>query len=328
MPRTVLLLTVTMLLVACGGAPASERAAAQGTAKLVYVKGKKSYAGNVYVANADGSAPKRLAHGAFPAISPDGAWVAYATPKLAELRLIPSDGGTFVQTTVDTRELRDIQFSPDGKYVGVAGRDRLWINNIATGKTVRTGRGAIQGWSFSPDSTKAVYSRGKLDADQLETNRLYSFDIATRRSTRVASGVFPVWTAAGMVYDVVGDLGDPYPHMDLVKDDQPLVANAPEPDDLTFGLVAVDASADGARVLASFEGQGRSEPYALENGQARALGANDGFVPTGLSRDGGSVLGYTGTADPANAHAIMTIPWEGGPPKLLVRNAFWARWNR
>jgi hypothetical protein len=51
-------------------------------------------------------------------------------------------------------------------------------------------------------------------------------------------------------------------------------------------------------------------------------------VPTDLSRDGSAVLGFTGLADPTNPHAVMEIPWGGGPPKLLVRNAFWARWNR
>jgi hypothetical protein len=328
--RVGLLALLGVLLAGCGGiTEKTEPTAAQAPAKLVFVKSKNSYAGSVYVASADGSSPKRLARGAFPAISPDGEWVAYATPALAELRLIPSGGGTFVQTTIDTRDLRDIKFSPDSRYVGVAGRDRLWINEVETGKTVRTGRGAIQGWSFSPDSKQVIYSRARLGDDYPAPAAIYKFDIKAKRSTRFDSGLNPLWTANGIVYDVFGDLtgGEALPRYELVKDKQAL-APAPERDDLTSGLVPIAASADGTRVLTALEGQSRNTPYAVENGQARDLGDNDGFVPTGLSRDGAAVLGFTGLADPGNPHAVMELPWGGGPPKLLVRNASWARWNR
>ena len=322
MRRVGLILLIGLLVCACGG----ERPAGAATPKLVYVKGRE-FAGSVYVANADGSKRRRLARGAFPAISPNGRWVAYVTPALAELRLISPKGGTFVQTSIDTRELRDAKFSPNSKLVGVAGRDRLWIHNVITGDTVKTPRGAIQGWSFSPDSKKVVFAKATVGSDYPAPSDLYSFDIAAKRSTRIGPGLNPVWTPGGIVYDRLAEMTTGgFPHYELVRDGQPFVSNPPAADDLTSGLTPVAVSGD--RLLAVFEGQSRNTPYAVESGSARDLGEHDGLVPTGLSRDGTTVLGHTGLSDPTNPHDVVSLPWGGGAPTVIVKNAIWARWNR
>ena len=43
------------------------------------------------------------------------------------------------------------------------------------------------------------------------------------------------------------------------------------------------------------------------------------LVPAGLSRDGSTVLMQTGGLDPTDPHDVVTVPWDGGAPTVLVR---------
>ena len=47
-----------------------------------------------------------------------------------------------------------------------------------------------------------------------------------------------------------------------------------------------------------------------------------GFVGTALSADGKTVLGFTGGFEPGPDHKVATIPYGGGKPKILAKNAF------
>ena len=39
------------------------------------------------------------------------------------------------------------------------------------------------------------------------------------------------------------------------------------------------------------------------------------------------VLATTGGFDPSGRHDIVTVPYAGGPPKVLVRDGFLPSWN-
>lgn len=290
------------------------------TKRLVYVKGSASV-GTIYSAHADGSHQRKLKRGAYPALAPDGRWVAYVNADRDELRFVLPSGGEILQTTIDDRELFRPGFSPDAKKVGVTSSSRLYVNVVDTGETIRTPKGAVAGWSFSPDSKRVVYSRAK---------DLYVLDLSTKRSSRLTNGagaVNPLWTARGIVYDQVSDAHFTLQRRNEVAGDvENLVDQGPAPDALTSGLVPVAASRDGNRILAAFEGQSRHDPYAVEDLAARSLA--EGLTPTDLSRDGATVLASTGIGDPSDPSNVVTLPWGGGPPKVLVKNASWARWNR
>jgi hypothetical protein len=324
MARRGLFLTIALVLAACG----STAPAAAAPSRLVYVKGT-AFLGTIYAARADGTHKKKLQRGAYPALSPNGRWIGYVSANRRELRLIPRSGGEFLQTTISDRDLFTVEFSPDSKLVGVTSPTRLYINDINTGETIKTARGRIAGWSFSPDSKQVVYAKAAVGSEYGSPSDLYVLDVAARKSSRLATaGLNPLWTSAGVVHDRLGEISaGGFPHFELVRDGQPLVSSPPAADDLTSGLAPVDASSDGARVLASFEGQSRNDPYAVEGGSARLL-TQATVSPTDLSRDGSTVLAYTGVGDPSDPANVVTIPWGGGQPKVLVRNATWARWNR
>ena len=53
-----------------------------------------------------------------------------------------------------------------------------------------------------------------------------------------------------------------------------------------------------------------------------------GLRATRLSADGTTVLGATGGFDPDGRHDVVTVPYAGGKPTLLARNAFNPDWTR
>ena len=101
---------------------------------------------------------------------------------------------------------------------------------------------------------------------------------------------------------------------------------------LLQGLYPTAWSANGSRLLAEFEGQDTSYAVTVnpKTGAQRAIDKRGraGFVGTAISKDGGTVLGYTGGFDPGVAHDVATYPYGGGPRKILVKSAFDPDWNR
>jgi hypothetical protein len=101
---------------------------------------------------------------------------------------------------------------------------------------------------------------------------------------------------------------------------------------LLFGLTATDWSADGTRLLAQFGGQDTSYAETVDpaTGAHRPLlkAEETGLLATRLSADGTTVLGATGGFDPDGRHDVVTVPYAGGKPTLLARNAFNPDWTR
>jgi hypothetical protein len=102
---------------------------------------------------------------------------------------------------------------------------------------------------------------------------------------------------------------------------------------LLSGPVPLELSADGSRLLAEFEGQDTSLGYTVEmrSGRVRALSRRleQGFVAADLSADGRTVLGTTGGPEPGGGrHDVATLPFRGGRPRVLVRNASMPHWSR
>jgi hypothetical protein len=100
---------------------------------------------------------------------------------------------------------------------------------------------------------------------------------------------------------------------------------------LLSGLVPLDFSADGRRLVAEFEGQDTSVGFTVNpaTGRTRSLSRNQesGFVAADLSRDGRTVLGTTGGPDPLEPRDVVTKPYGGGHATVLVRHAAFPDWS-
>ncbi len=313
--------------------------AAEAQATLVYVKRPVSAKPVVYVARDDGSRARRLGVGRNPTVSPDGRWAAWIGQGRLERVLVRRTDRTRKARRVSrSAQAGELRFSPDSMQLGMALRGRLAVHDIPTRTTFNAATGTIRGFSFSPDSKSVVYGTSGRNDGPAAPSDLYAieFDAGPRtRITRDRKSLNPLWTAAGIVHDRQRLREGDAPTFNLFEvqpDGGSLrrITSLRIPS-LLSGLVPLEASADGSRLLADFTGQNTSVAFAVNvrTGRARSLSrdAENGVVGFDLSADGRTVLGHTGGPDPTAEHDVVTIPYTGGEPRVLVRNAAFPDWN-
>ena len=320
--------------------------AAPAEAKLVYVKEAGTAAPVVYVSKDNGKDPRRLGIGRAPTISPNGAWVAFVTVPMGR-----TDMDTVVlqklkagsqRLVMRSKSIDSLRFSPDSKLLAaVAGGARVRVYDVAQDELHVAAVGNLRGFSFSPDSKSIVYGMA-AKADIGAKSDLYTVAAMGGKETRITenrNALYPVWGPDQIVFDRFKkrddgeapaynlwtvDAADPGPLRRLTDLTIPPLAN---------GLVPLEQSADGRRLLAAFTGQDVEVGFtvALANGTTRALSQDfeTGTVGFDLSKDGKTILAHTGGPDPANAHDVVTVPYKrGGETKVIVEDAAYPDWNR
>lgn len=311
----------------------------------------------VFVANHAGGEARKIGRGRAPRVSPDGQWIAYLHegPKNAqELKLVPVAGGPTRTLMVGWRESATFAWSPDSKTIAALrgpeiGKRSLVLIDVASGKqSVITG-GYFGGVSFSPDGTEIAYSRAGSE-NYPPRSDVFRFPVPIPgvvnvrapepvRLTRDRRSSDPLWGPNGQIVFVKTVDGKkrkyaPKNELFLMNPQGKGVkrlthTKVPQ---LLQGLFPTDWSADGARLLAQFEGQDTSYAVTVNpvTGAQRPVAevGENGFVGTALSADGRLVLGSTGGFDPSGGHEVATVPYGGGKPKVLVRNALEPDWSR
>jgi Tol biopolymer transport system component len=340
--------------VAIGTILAALAAAASATpahASLVYVKnlGSIRYQPSVWIAGDDGSAPRRLASGNAPRISPDGASVAYISNPTrpayrSALRIIPAAGGASRVLLSRANLVYDVHWSPDSRHLlAFAGPElgpyRLVVIDAVTGAATTIDKGFFDGASFSPDGTRVVYSRTARD-DYLTKVNLRVAPSAGGTPTAITTdgrSAFPLWGPGDrIVFSAIKPRSHDAPVFNLRLTDPlgttPTVLTHDRVPRLLSGLTPTAFSADGTRLLAEFGGQDTSYAVTVDipSGKEHVLGprAENGYVGAAISKDGSVVLASTGGPDPSNRSNVVTIPYAGGKPKVLARNADLPDWNR
>jgi Tol biopolymer transport system component len=320
--------------------------AAAGPASATIVFEKSPFRPTVWAAADDGSARVQLADGELPRISPDGTTVAYETPYRGTtrptLRVIPAAGGA------SRRLLNPVWysfgFSPDSKTIAAVtgkevGQKRLVLIDVASGRVRTVAHGQFSGFSFSPDSATLVFSRALKDTYPPRSD-LLAVPVAGGLPTVLTTdhrSIDPVWGAPGIAFV---KLRKPTRRGDAFKQDIYLLDPATKlvrritttkVPFLLSGLDPVSWSADGTRLLAEFGGQDTSYAETVDpaTGIVRRVGRRaDGLVGYDLSADGTTILATTGGYDPGDPHDVVTIPYTGGTPTVLVKNAFSPDWTR
>jgi hypothetical protein len=332
---TVAIRTITTLL----GAALALLMTAPAEATLVYVKGAGELNPRVWVARDDGSQPHRIGRGHSPRISDDGRWVAWiqpGTPDQLMMRL--ADRSRKARIVARSSFIGEFAFAPDSKSVGMVLSRRLFVYDIREREEVRVASGVIRGFSFSPDSRSVVFgTAGRNEAVDAPSD-LYSVSIENRgrqRITRDRKSLNPLWLAGGIVHDRMNARQGDAPTYNLFEihpDGGSLrrITSLRIPP-LVSGLVPLEASANGNRLLAEFVGQDTSVAFRVNpaTGKTKSLDTDfeNGLVGFDLTSDGRTVLGHTGGPDPSAAHNVVTIPYTGGEPRVLVRRAAFPDWN-
>ena len=328
--------TITTLL----GATMTLLLAAPAHATLVYVKQTADLDFRVFVADDDGSDPHRLGLGRSPTVSPDGRWVAWISEGDTEqvmLRL--ADRSRKARVVGRSESMGELRFSPDSKSLGLVQGRRLFVYDIKARRSFKAASGNIRGFSFSVDSKAVVFGTSGTDASSDAPSDLYriAIDGGPRvRVTRDRKSLNPLWGADGIIHDRQLRRTADAPSYNLfeIQPDGGSLRRitALRIPNLVSGLIPLELSANGKRLLAEFVGQDTSVGFAVnpKTGGVRALSrdSENGFVAANLSADGNTVLGHTGGPAPDRSNNVVTMPYRGGKAKVLVRHASFPDWSR
>jgi WD40-like Beta Propeller Repeat len=332
----------TVILAALAGAAVW---AAPAQARMVYVKNPAGAEPTVYVASDRGKNPRRLGIGRAPTISPDGRWVAFVTApaggdELETIVLQKLSSGS-QRVVMRSRGFDSLRFAPDARKLGaIANGKRVRVYEIATDRVHTAAKGHIRGYSFSPDSGSIAVGRAEKEKFQSPSDVYTGPALGGKRLVRITEfgrAMNPVWGGTEIVFD----------RFRRRKGDAPafnLWAVEPKADGalrrltrlmiprLVSGLVPLEMSSDARRMLAVFTGQDTEVGFtvATRTGETRALSRDfeRGLVGFDLSADGRRILAHTGGGDPTAAHDVVSVPYGGGEPKLLVEGAAYPDWTR
>jgi Tol biopolymer transport system component len=345
------LIAVLAALAICLLVPASSQAT------LVFTRNPLNPA--VYVANDNGSAARKVGLGSSPRVSPDGQTVVFyrvgkGNPP-ADLMVAAATGGAPRKLLSNWQNPFVFAWSSDSGTIAVlrgpeVGKQRLVTVNLASGEQHTIDRGYFSGVSFAPEgSEQLVYAKAASESFPPRSD-VYRIDILPPGAVGVAAeepqqlttdhrSFSPLWGPSGRIVFVkhLGEKSRRYgPKNDLFLMDpngkgvKRLTKTKVEP--LLSGLSPTEWSANGNRLLAEFGGQDTSYAVAVnpETGAERPLtkAREVGFVGTALSSDGKLVLGSLGGFEPGPGHKVVSIPYTGGKPKLLAKNASEPDWSR
>jgi Tol biopolymer transport system component len=297
----------------------------------------------LWAADNGGGNPVRLGSNySGPDLSPDGQWVLalrQSTRGANQLYLLPTAGGGA------TRLLGSVQanlyaWSPTSQQiVAVTGR-RLVIIDLASGAATDLATGIFAGnsVSFSPFGDQVTFALATSTGLNAATD-VYALPVAGGTPTQLTfdgTSTNPVWGPSSIAYSRGPRRRNDYPQLNLWL----MNPDGSDQRQLTFvgvrslvtGLNPVEWSASGQQLLANYGGQDTSQAFAVDplSGSALDLGARpfDGTSPAAISRDGTTVLAQTGGMEgPGPGQNVVTIPFTGGPPTVLVPNALTPDWN-
>jgi dipeptidyl aminopeptidase/acylaminoacyl peptidase len=335
------LLFPALLLVAVLALPAAAGAT------LAYVKNPLHAA--VFVAEDNGSNPHKVGSGHDPRVSPNGQLVAYlheGANSAQELKVASTAGGGGKTVMANLQEAFYLAWSPDSTKIAAlrgsfVGKRKLVVIDVASGTQRILAQGFFSGFSFSPDGSELVYSHAGSEKYPPRSD-VFRVSIAGGKPVALTHdhrSLDPLWGPTGQIVFVkqlgaskrkYGPKNELYLMNPQGKGVKRLTHTKVDP--LLIGLFPTDWSADGQRLLAEFEGQDTSYAVTVnpKTGAQRAVAgkAEQGFVGTALSSDGSLVLGFNGGFDPGlRNHKVQTVPYSGGKPKTLVKEAFEPDWS-
>ncbi len=304
----------------------------------------------VFAAADDGSGAHRIGPGTNPRVSPDGQTVVFLRESNGKgpsrLMVAPAAGGAVRMLALNWQDGDVFAWSPDSATIAVPlGPEigRLWLTaiDVASGAQDPIVRGYFSGVSFAPEGGQLVYGRASNE-DFPQRSDVYRASLnggEPVRLTRDQRSRSPLWGPDGKIVFVkqLGEKRRRYgPKNDLFLIDpegsglRRITHTVVGP--LLFGLTPTDWSADGRRLLAEFGGQDTSYAVTVNprTGLERTLTRERevGFVGAALSSDGSTVLGALGGFEPGPGHKVVSIPYAGGKPTLLARNASEPDWSR
>jgi Tol biopolymer transport system component len=360
--RTWLAAVAVFLMATVGGAAAEGGAAPLVTPpplvqRLAYVTETTAGTSKVWIAAPNGGGRKLLGSGQQPLVAPSGEAVAVSLFGVAAgeeehgpaIGIYPAAGGPIASyLSLETATVTPLAWSPDSRYlavyrqsnqvVDIAANSGLDVIDTQTGTVHAIATGTIYGASFARDgSDRLVFALAHSLSLSAPTN-LYESEAdgaGLRRITSDGRSLNPVWGQAYIAYDRerMRHLSPEYqiwlaaPTGAPIRKVTHIAVNA-----LAAGLVPLEFSADGLRLLAEFEGEDTSNAYAVNvsTGRARSVTVHGRSVQgAGISSDGSTLLVDENSFEqPPTQGRVSSIPFVGDHPTVLVAHGSQGSWNR
>jgi Tol biopolymer transport system component len=319
---------------------------AAASATLTYTKGFQKP--RVYYAENNGKGAHQIGPGRNAKISPDGETVIYEkeTKSGAEMRLYSVSLGKGQRLMNPWRESYVFAWSPDSTQIAALqgplnGKATLVVINLENGKRTKVGTGYYNGVSFSPESNEIVYGVSN-SPDYPPKSDIFKYSLETGTTVKLShnqNSVYPLWGPTGQIV-FARQLGGksrkygPANQLFVMNEEGQRISQVThtEVNPLAQGLSPLGFSENGNRLLTEFGGQDQSYAVAVSmlTGKEKAL-TNDpemGFQGTAISSDGTTVLGTTGLGFGGNPQPkVVTVPFNGGPQKVLVSGAYEPTWS-
>ena len=287
----------------------------------------------VWRANLDGTAAARIAEGRIPDLSPDGRWIAFVRdtrlPRTAylDLYVMPAAGGEpeRIWHYEAPRRLYGFEWSPGSDRLLLYEPDRFALVD-RDGSDYRvvfreeSGRPLPSSTTFAPSGDVIAYELSYDDHTEIDLRSL-----ANQESRRLTNdGSAPLWGPDAIAFSRGGARGDIW----LMRPDGTRQRRLTR---TTSGLYPAAWSEDGRRLLAFNPPihNGRLWAVDVRTGRSRRLTDWVGdLFPQGISRDGSTVLAAIGCGGTLSLSGTLeTIPFEGGPPRTIVRGPCRGDWN-
>jgi hypothetical protein len=359
-----LLFSIVLALTALSAAPAVAVAPSVPTAggtvpRLAYVTETATSSSQVWLASATGAEPRRLGLGTQPLLSPNGQLVAVS---LFGASTGPEESGpsigifsatgapTTTYLSLETATATPVAWSPDSRYVAVYRRSNepvliaegsgLDVIDTQTGAVTSIAEGAIDSASFAQDgSDRLVFAMSHSLSPSAPVN-LYESNVngtGLQRITNDGHSLNPVWGPRYIAYDheraralsPVDQIWLASPSGAPVRKLTHISVGA-----LSQGLVPLAFSASGSRLVAEFEGEDQSAAWTVNvaTGRARevrvARHLRATLVAAGISRSGSTLLLDENSFENPSSHgSVVTLPFGGGAPHVLIAHGAQASWN-
>jgi Tol biopolymer transport system component len=333
------LLVLVLALVAFLAIPAAANAT------LTFTKGNTKP--KVYIAENNGKGAKSIGAGRNSRISPDGETVIYEreTNQGSEMRLYSVAAKKSQRMLNPWTESFVFAWSPDSTKIAALtgplnGAQTLLVIDTTTMKRTKIATGYFNGVSFSPTSEEIVYGVAPTFAYPGKST-IYREGIDGTGKVALSHdkiSAYPLWGPKGQIV-FARQLGaksrkyGPANQLFVMDEDGEGISQVTHTkvDPLAQGLVPVAFSANGARLLTEFGGQdqGYGVAVSLVTGAEKKLtdDVETGFQGSAITADGSTILGTTGLGFGPSHPKIVTMPWGGGPEKLLVADAYFPSWS-
>jgi hypothetical protein len=323
---------------------------------VAYVTETAASIPKVWLAAANGGEPVLLGPGEQPLLAPDGRSVAVSMfgtvlgvqESGPAIGIYPAAGATIAEyLSLAGYIATPVAWSQDSTYLAVEDQStgtvhplastRLDVIDTVTGAVTTIAKGAIYGASFARDgSDRLVFGLSHSESFAGGVN-LYVSEAdgaGLHRITSDGHSLFPVWGPSYIAYDRerTRKLSPEYQIWLAstagvrVRKVTHIAVGA-----LAQGLVPLAFSADGARLIAEFEGEDQSDAYAVNvaTGRARPVIAHgNAVIGAGISADGSTLLVDENAFEQSLSRArIATIPFAGGRSTVIVAHGSQASWN-